>query len=207
MLNNFFDKILCISLDNRPDRWEECVRVFTKHNLDVERLPAIYGRDLNIPHQNGDWYYGVLGCSMSHLFAVKYARQLNLNNVLILEDDVEFIDNVNKRFTEILPELPFDWDMLYFGGNHMESPRKVSTHLSRVSNTLACHAIGLNFKFFDTAIQALTNINTINDVNYTTLQKDYNVFVTDPHLAWQRPGYSSILERHEDYSFMREYYE
>lgn len=207
MLNNFFSKIVCISLDNRPDRWEECVRVFKKQNLDVERLPAIYGKDLNIPTENDVWYHGVLGCSISHLFAVKYAKQLNLDNILILEDDVEFIEDVNKKFLDILAELPEDWDMVYFGGNHCEIPRKVSPHLSRVSHTLACHAIALNYKFFDTAIQALTNINTINDVNYQTLQKDYNIFVTNPHLAWQRPGFSSILERHEDYSFMKEYYE
>jgi GR25 family glycosyltransferase involved in LPS biosynthesis len=206
-LNNFFDKIVCINLDNRLDRWIESTRIFQKQDLTVERIPAIYGKDLNIPTEHDVWYHGVLGCSLSHLFAVKYARQLNLNNILILEDDVDFIENVNERFDDILPELPEDWDMLYFGGNHFESPRKISPHISRLVSTVANHAIALNGKFFETAIKALTNINTINDVNYQELQKDYNIFVTNPHLAWQRPGYSSILERHEDYSFMKEYYE
>lgn len=206
-LNNFFDKIVCINLDNRRDRWNESFDIFTKHNVDVERLPAIYGKDLNIPTTHDVWYPGILGCGLSHLFALKYAKQLNLRNILILEDDVDFIPNINDHFDEIVEELPADWDMIYFGGNHFDSPQKVSAHLARITHTVALHAIAVNNKFFNTAIKALTNVNTAADMNYQSLQGKHNIFVTDPHLAWQRPGFSSILERHEDYSFMKDYYE
>ena len=41
ILNEFFDKIFCINLDSRPDRWEECEKMFSHYNLEVERVSAI----------------------------------------------------------------------------------------------------------------------------------------------------------------------
>lgn len=202
-MNRYFDKILCINLDHRIDRWKETAAVLRRNKIEVERMPAIYGKDLNIPTQHGSWYAGVLGCSISHLFAVKYAQQLNLRNILILEDDVEFEDNVTEKFNEILHEIPDDWDMIYFGGSHRETPTQYTEHLYRISNTTAIHAIALNSKFFDKAISVLTNINESADISYQTLQKDNNIFVVYPHLAWQRPGLSSILDEHTDNSYTR----
>jgi GR25 family glycosyltransferase involved in LPS biosynthesis len=40
VLNKFFDKIYCINVDSRTDRWEECQQMFSKYNLDVERFSA-----------------------------------------------------------------------------------------------------------------------------------------------------------------------
>ena len=45
-LNLYFDKIYCINLDRRDDRWEECIVEFNKHNLIVERYKAFDGKDL-----------------------------------------------------------------------------------------------------------------------------------------------------------------
>ena len=39
-LTNYFDKVYCINLDDRKDRWEECVDEFNKIDAlnDVERF-------------------------------------------------------------------------------------------------------------------------------------------------------------------------
>ena len=41
-MKKYFDKIYCINLDSRPDRWKECLEEFKKIGIDdiVERFPA-----------------------------------------------------------------------------------------------------------------------------------------------------------------------
>ena len=48
MLNQYFDKIFCINLDSRSDRWEEAQKEFIKHSLNVERVSAIQGSKMNL---------------------------------------------------------------------------------------------------------------------------------------------------------------
>ena len=53
----------------------------------------------------------IRGCLESHLEIIKLAKQENLNNVLILEDDCVFLKGGK------LNDIPNNWDMLYLGGN------------------------------------------------------------------------------------------
>ena len=38
---------------------------------------------------------------------------------------------------------------------------------------------------------------------YSKIQKNLEVYVFRPHLAWQSEGYSDILETNVDYSFLK----
>ena len=97
-MNIYFDKIFCVNLDDRKDRWESAKLQFDKHKLEVERISAIKGSGLNL-----DWppeiKEGAVGCSLSHLFTMKMAKQMNLSNYLVLEDDIEFDNNFNEKFS------------------------------------------------------------------------------------------------------------
>ncbi|MFZ9376809.1 MAG: glycosyltransferase family 25 protein, partial [Candidatus Fonsibacter ubiquis] len=44
VLNDYFEKIYCINLDKRPDRWESAKKEFLKHNINVERYSAVDGK-------------------------------------------------------------------------------------------------------------------------------------------------------------------
>ena len=73
------DGIFYINLDHRTDRKEEIERELTRFDLKFERFPAI-------PHKIGG-----VGCGTSHLEVIKLAKQRGYRNVLIFEDDIEFI--------------------------------------------------------------------------------------------------------------------
>ena len=46
-MNNLFDKIYCINLDKRKDKWEECKKEFEKFSIDsVCRISALDGEKL-----------------------------------------------------------------------------------------------------------------------------------------------------------------
>ena len=80
-MSNHIDKIFYINLDKRDDRKTEIDNELKNYGLydKVERITAF--------HTPGQ---GILGCTMSHLHAIKLAKERNYSNVLILEDDFQF---------------------------------------------------------------------------------------------------------------------
>lgn len=204
---NYFDKIFCINLDSRLDRWESAKTQFDKHNLDVERISAIKGSDLNL-----DWppeiKEGAVGCSLSHLFTIKMAKQMNLSNYLVLEDDIEFDENFNEKFSNIYEnEVPFDWDMLYLGGQHFHGMNltQVSEHVFKCEYTLAAHSVAFKYKIYDRFINSLIDITKPCDVHYAESHKEINAYVIIPHLTWQRNSYSDIEKTNVDYTFLKQH--
>ena len=82
-LDNFFEKIFCINLDIRTDRWNYCKQEFLKYNLlsAVNRYSACVNPTSIIQ-----------GITSSHLNIIEYAKEQKLQNVFIFEDDVCFIN-------------------------------------------------------------------------------------------------------------------
>lgn len=219
-LNDFFEKIFCVNLDRRTDRWAECQEIFKKHELNVERISAIDGSALAFPlsnnvdengyvhppHINGV-NIGAIGCSMSHLYIARYAKQTNLRNYLVLEDDVDFISELNPIFDMISNQIPQAWDLLYLGGNHFSGkPTKYTEHLYKINWTVTSHSIGVNSSIYDRLIEKLTKIARPVDCNYAELLKETNSYVTNPHLAWQRHGYSDVQASVQGYDFLQNFY-
>ena len=109
-LNDYFDQIICINLNRRPDRWEESQRQFSKHKIKVTRHEAVdgnpmgwktrsfQGKEKSIP--------GALGCIASHVAIYELAKKNGWKNVLIIEDDCDFIGNLNEIFEKSITTLP-----------------------------------------------------------------------------------------------------
>ncbi len=193
MLNDFFDKIYCINLDRRPDRWVECQTEFDKLNLIVERVSAIDGTNIT---NNTRLKNGALALSLTVNNIIADAIEKKYNKILILEDDIEFTENINV-FNEEIKHLPSDWDLLYFGGNHnlhagASAPIPVNDYFRRLHNTYSTHAIGINssgFKLIEEKIRlAIKEI----DVLYAEIQKTNNVYCFNKLLATQRDSFSDI---------------
>ena len=203
-LNDYFDKIYCINLDKRIDRWQLAEPQFREQNLDVERVPGYDGSALGLEFPP-EIKEGAVGCSLSHLFTIKLAKQNNLENFLLLEDDVVFDDNINEKFFGVLDQVPDDWDMLYLGGQHfhgMDMPQ-VSENVYKCIYTLAAQSVGIKNTVYDYFINKLMDISKINDLHYAESHKEINAYVIIPHLTWQRNTYSDIEKSMVDYSFLK----
>jgi len=207
-LNDYFEKIFCINLDKRFDRWKESRNEFEKHNLQVERITAIDGKIQNV---NTNLKPGELGCILSHLKVIKKAKKDNLKNVLILEDDVEFDKNLNQLFFEYESQLP-KWDMLYFGGNHSfnnvympkhNEPIKVSENVYKIRQIYTTHCYAIDNSLYDMIIDNVSQMRSPLDVIYSSIHSKCETYLLRPHLAWQRNDYSDIMEKSVDYSFLK----
>jgi GR25 family glycosyltransferase involved in LPS biosynthesis len=208
-LNSYFAEIHCINLDRRPDRWEESIKEFDKHRLTVKRYKAFDGKELPlVPGLTP----GNIGATYSHRGIIQKAKDNNYDNILILEDDVEFHNDLNSLFSEYIKEVPNDWDIIFFGGNHclnngyyMHDPIiPITEHVYRVIRSFANHCYAVKNTCYDKLIEVLSSTESKpNDVLVSDIKKELNCYLFRPHLAWQRPSYSDLNEKFENYEFLK----
>ena len=201
---SYFDKVFCINLDSRLDRWQFATEEFKKYSLDVERIPGIDGSKMNLEFPP-EIKEGAVGCALSQLFTIKYAKQLGLNKFLLLEDDIQFDKNINELFSQYISEVPSNWDMLYLGGQHFHGMNleQVSEHVYKCEYTLCAHSVAINSTVFDMFIDKLIDITKPCDVHYAESHKEIDAYVFLPHLSWQRNMYSDIENRYVNYNFLK----
>src|SRR5688572_28072205 len=120
-----FDKIYCINIYRRTDRWEQSLKEFAKVGIDVERFKAYEGDNRHLAFNKSQYH-----CLQKGLAD-------GCNTFLVLEDDVEFRNW--QHLQEAMKELPEDWDILFLGGNligcggiEFRKPWRYSPHLFRL---------------------------------------------------------------------------
>jgi len=163
--NAFFDKIYCINLERRPDRWEKAKAKFDKLNIQVERFVASDGKDFeDLPSEKPNCFTNKFeyGCSMSHKRVVEDAKKNGYKRVLILEDDILIHKNFLNLFQKI-SKAP-NWDMLFFGCNFIDPIRK-SQLMNKEGFVTAeietgSYAYAIDQKFYD------EYLNKINEFKY-----------------------------------------
>lgn len=207
MIQHHFDKIFCINLARRPDRRAQAEAEFAKYGIPVEFVEGIDGLDLplqNMISKDGlKVSRGDLGCTLSHLKIVRMAKQQNLKNYFVFEDDVEFAPDINNLFDTYFAQVPVNYDLLYLGGNHMGGFDMLTANIAKIHLTYTTHAIGVQAKAYDAMIEVLGRQNDKVDICIAELHAKLNCYVTRPHLAFQRASFSDILEKQTDYQHLR----
>ena len=134
----FIDKIIYINLDHRQDRRDIMKKFFEQGQVPSDkiiRLPAT---------RKGKGY---IGCLESHTRAIKMAKDNEWKNVLILEDDLEWLE-FEKGYSQLeeLIKLP-KWDVIQLVGWY------VKHDLPRIYHTLNAGAYLVNGHYFDKLIK------------------------------------------------------
>lgn len=196
-LKKYFDKIYCINLDRREDRWEESVKEFEKWGLldQVERYSAIDGTTLENPYRVNN---GELGLIETHLNIIKESKEKKYNSVLLIEDDIEFTDEI-KLLDQYFNSLPQKWDILWFGANHNKHMGNkinlINEKIIKCNKAYSTHCIAFNKSIFDLVINLLEKRQKPVDVYYSDLQKSFDCYAFNPSMSLQRPSYSDIQNR------------
>lgn len=201
-INSFFESIFCVNLDRRMDKWDESLLEFEKWEIkDVQRFSAYDGKKLD---PKGTLIKtSELGLVLSNIDIVEKCIEQNSGNLLILEDDCYFTSEI-ESFGELSQQIPDDWDLLYFGGNHnshkgVKAPIQISKNLVQVHHTFSTHAVGINRKFFRTFLDRISKKDAPLDVMLTDLQKRCKAYCFSPSIAFQRVGFSDIQMQNMDY--------
>jgi GR25 family glycosyltransferase involved in LPS biosynthesis len=202
---DYFDEIYCINLDERTDRWEHAQEEFRKAGIldRVIRFSAI--RDVD----------GRLGVIKSNLAIIKIAKEKKLKNVLIFEDDVQFIvDNPQDVLAKTIQQIGnIKWHLFYLGANTHQKLTKFKPNLILLKNAFAVHSMAYSELMYDIFInkyEKLKVISTFDDILDVFLarkiQEKYICLMTNPMMTTQMNSYSDIENRIVDYSFIEERY-
>ena len=221
MINNYFDKVICINLNTRKDRWREAQHEFGKFNIKVERYAAIENNPMgwnHIPSSDPLDYIkplswpGAAGCMASHVNIWKMAKENGWKNVLIIEDDCDFISNLQEIFNIQIQNVPDDWDLLYFGGIHETRngkyiPNLISNNVLKAKRIITTTCYAIKDTCYDLAIKTVLADQpwfhtAIDGYLGAYIQPNCNTYAFDPPLAWQRASFSDIVNDHRDYSDM-----
>jgi glycosyl transferase family 25 len=105
---NFFDKIYCINLKHRTDRYNSSLKTFIKLNINNVKY------FLANKHPKGGRY----GCFESHINVIHDAYINNYNYILIFEDDVKiakYYNNLLLNKSINFMKTNNNWDIFYLG--------------------------------------------------------------------------------------------
>jgi len=217
MIENYTDKTYIINLDERMDRWDLIVSELSKTGIkNYERFSAIKPDRTTIPKEayramtlagsNRDKYIvGTVGARASHVGIMKKAQKAGYRQILILEDDVEFHSEANVIFDNAMEQTKnINWDMFFLGCNHKEPFDLINTNLARIKRAHAIHAYLIKDTLFDVIItNAIPSGQEIDVYYYEQIHPNYTCLCTRPHIAWQRAGFSDLLQENRDYKVLR----
>lgn len=132
-ITDWFDRTFVINCAHRPDRLSRLREHVTDGGFaDWDRITVVSavigdftGHPAGWKAGNGAW-----GCMQSHrriLEDVLHLRdergELTWDSVLILEDDVFFMEDALQRMEGFMPNVPPDWGQIYLGGQHRGTPQ------------------------------------------------------------------------------------
>lgn len=164
-LGRFFERIYCINLDDRQDRWSYVSGHLAKFGLksraqrvsavDVRRDPELMNHE-KLLHDNFSML-AMCGCMLSHRKIIESAKEEGLKNILVLEDDVKILEENIRHVRKTLADLgEQDWDVFYLGATYLWPLQAVSPYLVNVPNgAYATHAIAYNCSVFDQILEML----------------------------------------------------
>ncbi len=205
MLNKYFSRIFCINLARRTDRMQYFYNVSKFLEFDYERIEGVDGSLIKFenPRILEHFHPGDVGCTLSHLKTVTRAKELNLENYLVFEDDIEPSKDFTEKFSSFMDQVPLDWDMIYFGVNTNNSnPPHVSENVLKLTMGYTTHAIAVKSTMYDALIEKWSVPSKQVDVLLSELHSDFNVYAFTPNLVGQKAGKSDILNKEVNYDFL-----
>jgi hypothetical protein len=197
------DKIFYINLNHRTDRKSQMEAEFQRCGIPadkVERIEAVCRKD-----------FGALGCTLSHIKCIEIAKQRGYSNVLILEDDFNFIDS-EYPWDEQLADFIINgaWGLILFAGNIMRHGRVYNGWLQQALNVQTTSGYLAHSRFYNILLRNYREGAELLqksrqekyhaiDQYWKHLQAKYRCFIVYPKLGYQRGSFSDIGRTYVNY--------
>lgn len=180
-------KSFVINLPSRTDRRESVI-------AQLKKVPYIDCTIVDAELDAIPWK----GCFKSHQKYIAQAKLYNYEYILMMEDDVEFVDVSTNHVLDSLEYLNFkEWHMLYLGANIVAPVTRVTDYLVQLHGAHTTHAYIVHKNFYDVILNL--EIDRPIDVYYEKLMSQYKMFMCDPMVAYQTPSHSDIEGGFRDY--------
>jgi len=180
---SFVDKIYLVNLQSREDRLLESAELLEEYSIPYEVFPAI--KDTQ----------GARGLRDTMLLIFNEAIENNYENILVLEDDVSFVEppsTFHDTMNNATKQLPENYHLFYLGGqptagyshchsaNLLPAIKYFATHAVVYSKQGVKEILGRNMDF------------PIDNWLVDTIQTEGFCYAVNPILCSQRPSFSDI---------------
>jgi len=198
----FVDKFIYINLDSRQDRREIMQKFFDEGKIPPEKIERFSAIRRDKPQ---------LGCLESHTEVLRIAKRNRWKNVLILEDDMEWL-NFEDGYKKLEEFIKLEWNVILLVGWYVVydfprifSSRNAGAYLvnSLYYDTLLSNRETALAKMKQRYIGFKVNINKFdNDYYWTELQKNDIWYGIYPCMCRQVDGFSDHCKRHVEASLV-----
>jgi len=169
--------IIVLNLERSSDRKELLEKQFKKYEIsDYTFYPGFDGKDIlnmglsNIPIIKGvgrgrNLQKSEIAVILSHIGALKHAKIMGYDNVVILEDDVEICEDWEHRLNTLLTDLPEGWEYVYLSGHsdYVKIPMYEKPTIAKAPKMIGAFAYLVNKKGIDKLIKYCSEIVTTYD--------------------------------------------
>jgi glycosyl transferase family 25 len=190
-----------INLEHRSDRKEYVTEELKKIGITANRFNAIQMEN------------GAIGCSMSHLKILQNALQNNLDHVLIIEDDITFLNPelFKSQINNFFKIHNNNWDVILLAGNNIPPYENIDDTCIKVSRCQTTTGYLVNGHYIKVLLQnvkmGLTHLlNKPNEKHkfaidkfWFVLQGSSNWYLITPLTIVQREDYSDIEKKLTNY--------
>lgn len=208
------DIVYYINLDHRTDRKTELLSELSNIGIPDEKIVRISGVYIK---DRGD-----VGCSKSHIIAIKKFIESGHDRCIVFEDDFEFIKKYPNLETYFIPlhkaetDHGLIWDVILFAANDVDSESTKYPFLKKIHNsqTASGYMVSKSYaptllKNFEEGVKLLEDSynttapkpeNYAIDQYWKLLQKTDQWYLFEPKLGKQRKSYSDIEKGVVDYN-------
>lgn len=204
------DNIIVLNLNRATERMQRMIDQFTKLGIeDYIFYSSVDGKDIknesiigNIqaPHFGAPRQFkkGEIGCLMSHIGALKLAKALDYDWVLIFEDDVVLCNDFKSRLQLVFKYLPDNWEHVFLSGHiyNQPPPFALPSLLPVTFKVSGAYSFIVRNTAYDKVISKLQSFNTTSDDLYEhmILSKELKSYIFFPFLSYPLVEDSYIWE-------------
>jgi hypothetical protein len=201
LINEKYDKVVCICLKERDDKYKFALSQFIKHDIQVEwyrpvihnyigKLSELYSSKYNNPSQGiilfNSQFPNELNVMQSFYHVVKSALLDGAESLFIFEDDFQMHRDWDALLPKYFEKLPQSTDliMLYSYQHELFSENiRVSSRWIKAFRSWSNIAVGMNKKYMEEYIKEIDNCPRIGDLVTYQLQEKLNCYIACPVLG------------------------
>lgn len=202
-INAIYDKVVCINLLERGDKFDYMIAQFEKHDIDAEffhpvvpgyaaRLLETYNQKYNSPDGRkvrfNSKFPNELGAMQSHYHVIKTALLEDCSSIFIFEDDCAFHKDWDTKVQKYFDTLPKDQDgvLLYsYMGNLEPQNIRVQARWTKGFASWSILAYGMNRRAMERYIAIADAQPMIADsiTHHMMTHEGFNFYIASPPLV------------------------
>ena len=203
------DDVVVISLPERNDRREricdamnrnkvkfrfvEGVRV-TDRDIEPDEISEVHLHSFKVARGVQSFLRGTVGCRRAHLRCLEEAYRAGLDSLLLVEDDMHWVERWLDRYIASVAELPRGWLQLYLSSGDFKPSQSVSANLHRLGGAYQTTAILYSAAGIEAALKSLRHSRCEIDVWMGNHLHPFGCsYAIRPGICFQKGGVSDIL--------------